>query len=467
MNGEPYIPQFLTVHLGAPGSNAQNVTVSFPDYIKNVASSEIYPTWPENAIRANVYAQISYALNRYYTEWYRSMGYDFDITNTTRYDKAYVQNRDIFANISDLVDDIFNEYVYRQGSVEPYFTQYCNGTTVTCDGLSQWGTVPLAEQGYGPYDILVEFYGPDINLNTDTPVRINSPSYPGLPLRLGDAGNSVRTKQVQLNRISRNYPSIPKIAPVDGVFGQETDDAVREFQRIFKLTADGIIGKATWYRIAYLYNSVKRLSELDSEGISLDEVAQQFPSLLSPGDTGDEVRMIQYYLQVVAAYYDTVPPLTTTGVYDDATYQAVMAFQRTFGLTPDGIMGQQTWNELYKAYRGILDSTAVMEGGVVLYPGTVMRIGSQGEYVQILQEYLAYISEFYPEIPAVQVTGVFGNQTQAAVIAFQNLFGLEAAGIVGPLTWDAIASLYSDLRVGNDKQPGQFPGTELAEGETT
>lgn len=467
MNGEPYIPQFLTVHLGAPGPNAQNVTVSFPDYIKNVASSEIYPTWPENAIRANVYAQISYALNRYYTEWYRSMGYDFDITNSTRYDQAYVQNRDIFANISDIVDDIFNEYVYRQGSVEPYFTQYCNGTTVTCDGLSQWGTVPLAEQGYGPYDILVEFYGPDINLNTDTPVRINSPSYPGLPLRLGDAGNSVRTKQVQLNRISRNYPSIPKIAPVDGVFGQETDDAVREFQRIFKLTADGIIGKATWYRIAYLYNSVKRLSELDSEGISLDEVAQQFPSLLSPGDTGDEVRMIQYYLQVVAAYYDTVPPLTTTGVYDDATYQAVMAFQRTFGLTPDGIMGQQTWNELYKAYRGILDSTAVMEGGVVLYPGTVLRIGSQGEYVQILQEYLAYISEFYPEIPAVQVTGVFGNQTQAAVIAFQNLFGLEAAGIVGPLTWDAIASLYSDLRVGNDKQPGQFPGTELAEGETT
>ena len=467
MNGEPYIPQFLTVHLGAPGSNAQNVTVSFPDYIKNVASSEIYPTWPENAIRANVYAQISYALNRYYTEWYRSMGYDFDITNSTRYDQAYVQNRDIFANISDIVDDIFNEYVYRQGSVEPYFTQYCNGTTVTCDGLSQWGTVPLAEQGYGPYDILVEFYGPDINLNTDTPVRINSPSYPGLPLRLGDAGNSVRTKQVQLNRISRNYPSIPKIAPVDGVFGQETDDAVREFQRIFKLTADGIIGKATWYRIAYLYNSVKRLSELDSEGISLDEVAQQFPSLLSPGDTGDEVRMRQYYLQVVAAYYDTVPPLTTTGVYDDATYQAVMAFQRTFGLTPDGIMGQQTWNELYKAYRGILDSTAVMEGGVVLYPGTVLRIGSQGEYVQILQEYLAYISEFYPEIPAVQVTGVFGNQTQAAVIAFQNLFGLEAAGIVGPLTWDAIASLYSDLRVGNDKQPGQFPGTELAEGETT
>ena len=143
VTGEPYIPETITVHLGTPDSSAQNVTVSFPDYIKNVASSEIYPTWPENAIRANVYAQISYALNRVYTEWYRSRGYDFDITNSTRYDQAFVQNRDIYDNVSDIVDEIFNNYVRRQGSVEPYFTQYCNGTTVTCDGLSQWGTLSL------------------------------------------------------------------------------------------------------------------------------------------------------------------------------------------------------------------------------------------------------------------------------------------------------------------------------------
>lgn len=466
MNGQPYIPQYITVHLGAPSASAQNVTVTFPDYIKNVASSEIYPTWPENAIRANVYAQISYALNRYYTEWYRSMGYDFDITNSTRYDQAYVQNRDIFANVSDIVDDIFNEYVYRQGSVEPYFTQYCNGTTVTCDGLSQWGTVPLAEQGLVPYEILTTFYGDDINIHEDTPVRIPTPSYPGLPLRLGDSGNNVRTKQVQINRISRNYPSIPKIAPVDGVFGQETEDAVREFQRIFQLTPDGIIGKATWYRIAYLYTSVKRLSELESEGISLDEISQQFPNILRPGDTGNEVRIIQYYLGVVGRYYETIPPIEVTGVYDDATTQAVVALQKTFGLQPDGIMGQLTWNELYKAYRGIVTGTTVMEGGVVLFPGTVLRIGSQGDYVQVLQQYLSYIAETYTEIPPVQDTGVFGNQTQAAVVAFQSLFGIEPTGIVGPITWDAIASVYSDLRTGNDKQPGQYPGFELAEGGT-
>ena len=465
MTGAPYIPRYLTVHLGAPESGAQNVTVTFPDYIKNVASSEIYPTWPENAIRANVYAQISYALNRYYTEWYRSQGYDFDITNSTRYDQAYVRNRNIFTNVSDIVDDIFNEYIYRQGSVEPYFTQYCNGTTVTCDGLSQWGTVPLAQQGMGPYDILTVFYGNDINLNTDTPVRTGTPSYPGLPLRLGDAGNNVRLKQVQLNRISRSYPSIPKIAPVDGVFGQETDDAVREFQRIFKLTADGIIGKATWYRIAYLYSSVKRLSELDSEGISLDEISQQFPGVLSAGSTGDEVRIVQYYLAVAGHFYDTIPPIPVTGVFDEETAQAVIALQKTFGLEPDGIVGQQTWNELYKAYRGIVENEATLEGGVVLFPGTVMRIGSRGEYVQILQEYLAYLSETYTEIPVVAITGIFGNQTQAAVVAFQRLFGLEPSGIVGPLTWNAIAGAYSDLRTGNNKQPGQYPGFELGEGD--
>ena len=150
----PIIPDTITVHLGPPNSEAENVTLSFPDYIKNVASSEIYPTWPEAALRANIYAQISFALNRVYTEWYRSRDYDFDITSSTQYVQAFVKNRDIFGNINEIVDEIFNNYVVRQGSVEPLFTQFCNGTTVTCEGLSQWGTVPLAEQGYTPYEIL-------------------------------------------------------------------------------------------------------------------------------------------------------------------------------------------------------------------------------------------------------------------------------------------------------------------------
>ena len=393
------------------------------------------------------------------------MGYDFDITNSTAYDQSFVQNRDIFSNISDIVDEIFNNYVRRQGSVEPYFTQYCNGTTVTCDGLSQWGTVTLADQGYTPYEILTYYYGDDIDIVTDAPVRIGTPSYPGLPLRQGDGGNDVRTKQIQLNRISRNYPAIPKIPNPDGIFGQETEGAVRAFQRIFNLTVDGIIGKATWYRIAYLYTAVKRLSELDSEGISLEEVSRQYPGVLRPGDTGPEVQFVQYYLAVVGTFYETVPPIQVTGIYDEQTRDAVVAFQKTYGLEPDGIIGRLTWNDLYRAYRGILETTPALEGGVLLYPGTILRIGSQGDSVRVIQEYLSFISDAYPAIPKVPVTGVFGNQTEAAVRAFQTSFGLPVNGVVGPITWGLIGSVYSDLVTGFNKQEGQYPGYELSEGE--
>lgn len=460
---EPYIPETITVHLGRPSdTSAENVTVSFPDYIKNVASSEIYPTWPENAIRANIYAQISYALNRYYTEWYRSRGYNFDITNSTQYDQAFVRGRDIFGNISEIVDNIFNSYVRRQGTIEPYFTQYCNGTTVTCPGLSQWGTVDLANAGYTPYEILQSFYGDDIDIVQNAPVRTGTPSYPGTPLRQGDAGNDVQRVQAQLNRISRNYPAIPKISPVDGVFGQETTDAVREFQRIFGLTVDGVIGNATWYRIAFLYTSVKKLGELQSEGIALSDLPQQYSQILREGDNGNDVRIIQYYLAVIAAFYDTVPDVAITGVFDEATKNAVIAFQNTFGLTPDGIVGRQTWRDLNRTYRGIVDSMGELPGGIILYPGTVLRIGSQGEDVEVLQTYLSLIADTYTDIPQVPVTGVFGNQTQAAVVAFQTHFGLERQdGVVGPITWYRIADVYEDLTAGYDKQNGQYPGFEL------
>lgn len=230
----PVIPETITVHLGAPDSAAQNVVVPFVDYIKNVASSEIYPTWPENALRANIYAIISYALNRIYTEWYRSRGYDFDITNTTRYDQAFVPDKDIFENINDIVDEIFDEYVVREGSIQPLFTQFCNGTTSTCAGLSQWGTVSLAEQGLSPLEILKSFYGDDILILTDTPVTSVGESYPGEPLRPGDDSNSVKVIQTELNRIAQNYPAIPKIRLENGFYGVDTEDAVRAFQRIFR-----------------------------------------------------------------------------------------------------------------------------------------------------------------------------------------------------------------------------------------
>lgn len=460
----PFVPENIVVHLGAPNTEAPNVTVSFPDYIKNVASSEIFPTWPESALRANILAQISFALNRIYTEWYPSRGYAFDITNNTAFDQSFVQGRDIFDNISLLVDELFNDYVRRQGSIEPYFTQYCNGTTSTCDGLSQWGTVELANQGLNSVEILQSFYGDDIEIVSDAPVRNNQPSYPGTPLRVGSTGNDVLTKQIQLNRISRNYPAIPKIDTVDGIFGTATEDAVIVFQEIFGLTPDGIIGKETWYRIAFLYNSVKRLAELDSEGIALEDIRKQFSEQLQLGNTGDEVRVIQYFLAVVGTFNDAVPSVAINGTFDEATQNAVIAFQQSAGLTPDGIVGAETWDQLYDAYRGIVSTITVPENRVAPYPGTPLTNGSQGEYVLFLQTYLNRIAEVYPAIPAVTVDGVFGDATEAAVIAFQREFGLSPNGFVGPVTWDRIASVYEDLAVGSEKQVGQFGGYTMAEG---
>ncbi|MEG0752955.1 MAG: peptidoglycan-binding protein, partial [Angelakisella sp.] len=265
----PVIPEYITVHLGKPNEDAPNVQVPFKDYIKSVASSEIFPTWPEEAIRANIYAQISYALNRIYTEHYRSKGYDFDITNSTQYDQAYQYQREIFDNIGLLVDELFNDYVTNDGGIEPYFTQYCNGTTVTCPGLSQWGTVDLAKKGYTPYEMLTHYYGDGINLVKNAPVANVAISYPGIPLTVGDTSNDVLILQRQLNRISQNFPTVKRMTHIDGVFDPQMEESVRSFQKTFNLPVDGKVGKATWYKIKDVYNAVKKLNELASEGIAL------------------------------------------------------------------------------------------------------------------------------------------------------------------------------------------------------
>ncbi len=457
----PFIPDTVTVHLGRPNNqNAANVTVSFPDYIKNVASSELYPTWPENALRANIYAIISFTLNRIYTEWYRSQGYDFDITNSIQYDHSFVENRDIFEPISRIVDDIFNEYLVRQGSVEPLFATYCDGIEVTCDGLYQWGSVDLANQGMTPYEILTYYYGDDINIVTDADIRPNIPTYPGTPLTIGSGGTDVNRIEIQLNRISTNYPAIPKIYPVDVTYDDKTADAVREFQRIFNLPQTGVVDKATWYKINYIYTSVKKLSQLNSEGLSLQELPEQFPVPVDIGATGLPVQYIQYYLEVIGAYYKNVLPVQSTGTYDEQTANSVRSFQQVFGLPQTGTVDERTWDDLYRVYAGIVDNVPINTEGenAVLFPGTVLTEGMTSPYIRVLQEYLSYIHMTYPNIPDVSATGYFGPITRNAVIEFQKQFGLPQTGSVGPGVWDAISDVYSDLRFGYVKQPGQYPG---------
>lgn len=352
----PFVPQNITVHLGSPSSNAPNVTVSFSNYVKNVASSEIYPTWDESALRANILAIVSYALNRVYTEFYRSRGYDFDITNNTAFDQAFVSGRSYFENISRLVDELFNDYLRRPGFVEPLAAKFCNGTTVTCQGLSQWGSQNLAQQGYSFDQILRSYYG-NVEIVPNAPIRGITSSYPGSPLRVGSTGPSVVVLQVSLNRISQNYPAIPKIPTVDGVFGSRTEAAVRAYQRIFNLTPDGIVGPATWYSIVRLYTAVTMLSELRSQGQQFYAINWSPPSVLQPGNTGDKVRQLQYMLSVLSSYIPSIPPVTVDGVYGQATRAAVLAFQRRYQLPETGTVGETTWDALYDQFSGIENTT--------------------------------------------------------------------------------------------------------------
>ncbi len=348
----PYIPTYITVHLGAPDSYAENVTVPFPEYIKNVASSEIYPTWSPAALRANILAQISFALNRVYTEYYPSQGYDFNITGTTARDMKFIKGRNIFDSVSALVDDLFQTYIRRQGYVEPLSAKFCNGTTTTCDGLSQWGSEGLAKEGYNSVEILKYFYGDDIELVPDAPIQDIRYSYPGA-LRLGSQGDAVGILQVMLNQVSQAYPKIPKISPVDTIFGPSTEEAVRTFQSIFQLTRDGIVGKSTWYRLVYLYVGLLQLSELVSEGQDQFQISFAYPDAISMGNQGEKVKLLQYLLSVLAQFSETIPFVPVDGVFGEATYQAVLAFQAQAGLQQTGVVDAQTWDQLVQQFEGI------------------------------------------------------------------------------------------------------------------
>ena len=347
------IPNPITVHLGAPDAAASNVQVSFPDYVKNVASSEIYPTWPEASLRANIYAIITFALNRVYTEWYRAKGYSFDITNSTAYDQYFVYGRPIYDSINRIVNEIFNEYVRRAGQNAPYFTSFCNGTTSVCAGMSQWGTVSLANQGYTPIRILRYYYPDDVEIAQTNAISNVVTSYPGTPLRVGSRGLDVQTIQTYLNRIRRNYPAIPAITDETGVFGESTRAAVTKFQSIFKLAADGIVGKSTWYKISDLYTAVTRLAELNSEGNKLGIGTVPPISVLRQGSRGQDVITLQYLLTIISEYYPGIPGVTQDGIFGSGTQQAVSAFQQRMGLAADGIVGPATWNALYRTYHGI------------------------------------------------------------------------------------------------------------------
>jgi hypothetical protein len=259
---QPVVPEYVVVHLGAPSEDAQNVWIPFKDYIKNVASSEIYSTWPQQSIRANVLAILSFTLNRVYTEWYRNRGYNFTITNSTAYDQAFSYGRNIFDSISVIVDELFTTFVTRPGIRQPLFTQYCDGSRVSCPRwLEQWGSATLARQGLDALSILRHYYGQNVFLLQAERVAGVPVSFPGVVLSVGSQGPAVRTIQQQLNAISNNYPAINKLQ-ADGYYGEQTAEAVRTFQSVFGLPVTGSVDFSTWYEISNIFTAVERLAEL-------------------------------------------------------------------------------------------------------------------------------------------------------------------------------------------------------------
>ena len=453
------IPKTITVHLGRPAASAQNVTVSFRNYIANVASSEVYPTWPEQALRANIHCQISLALNRIYTEWYPSKGYRFNITNSTSYDQYYVHGRTVFEVMTRLTDDIFNTYIRKTGTVNPYYAEYCDGKSVTCPGLKQWGTVTLAKQGKNALQILKHYYGSNIEIVRTHNIQSIPQSYPGSPLRQGSTGSAVFTLQRQLNRIAKDYPFLGQ-RKADGVFGPKMTATVKAFQKQFNLTADGIVGRSAWYKISYIYVSVKDLAELTSEGETASGTLSDGTwngTTLRQGSTGAAVEQLQFWLNTLAQYESALPSVAVDGIFGSGTAAAVRAFQRRYGLTVDGVVGSTTWKQLYDEFRSIQSDNGTPNA----YPGTPLRKGASGQNVRLVQFWLKIARTVYASLHSLTVDGRFGASTEAAVQKFQSYFGLTSDGVVGRTTWNKLYEVYNDIAnklLSASLRPGEYPG---------
>lgn len=440
MNGVinyPTIPTEIVVHLGAPDEAAENLSLPFVDYIKNVASNEIYPTWPDSAIEANILAQISFALNRIYNEWYPSKGYTFDITSLPEYDQSFVKNRQVFDTISKKVDQIFNNYVYRTGQIQPLNAVYCDGKVTTCNGLSQWGSVSLARQNKTPLEILKYYYGNDVNIKENAPTGEVFGAYPGYPIELGNAGDKVRIIQRELNRISNNYPAIPKIPRVNGVFGVYTQNSVKKFQEIFNLNPTGIVDYSTWYKIKYIYNAVKRVNDIYSEGIGEEEAIYDYGNELKYSDVGLGVRVLHYVLLTIAYFDPDLPSLRLNSVFNDNTKAMVINFQKKYGLPATGVVDADTWNELVTVYRdtihNIPEEYAQYEDE--FFQGRLLALGMSGDDVRIIQKFLLKICQQTGNIPGVRVSGIFDDLMEKSVMKIQSMFNQDTTGVIDPVTW--------------------------------
>ena len=434
----PIIPESIVVHLGNPDSNARNIRVNFVEYIKNVASGELYPNWPEKALRANILAIISFALNRVYTEWYRARGYNFDITSSSAADQSFQEGRQFFDRIYVIVDEIFNNYIVRDGQVQPLFASYCDGRNTTCSGLSQWGSVTDANNGLDPLAILKKYYGNNIKIVTGEVEPLRN-SFPGKNLVLGDALDDIRLLKIELNRIGQNYPAIPSIINDTIFYDKELEDAVKVFQKTFSLPVTGEVNSATWYKIKYYYNAVKKISSIYSEGVKLSEVELKYPKELKIGSSGIGVVELNYYMNAIACYDDSFVMLDGD-TFSKETENNIKTFQRKYGLVVNGEVDVTTWNRIREVYMSYIKTVPknCMYNLNEFYSGRYMSIGMSGEDVLNLQKFLYLICESTHEIPGVKVNKEYDSLTEQSIKYLQKKFNLNVTGVVNATTWKAI-----------------------------
>ena len=440
----PSIPDNIVVHLGAPKEAARNITVPFTEYIKNVASSELYANWPDQALRANILAIISFALNRVYNEWYRSQGYNFDITSSSTYDQAFKENQVFYEKISVIVDEIFNSYIVRGNQVQPLFATYCDGKKTICSGLSQWGSVDLAKAGRSATDILKSYYGTNIKVINNAPIGGDIITFPGTNLSIGSAGDPIRLLKKQLNRIGANYPAIPIILDDSIFFTKDMEEAVKKFQSIFDLNETGIVDKSTWYKIKYIYNAVKNVSDLYSEGIKEEDVEVLYQGKVKLGDTASYIGNLNYYLNTISYFDSDIPYLHLEGyTFTENTEEVVKAFQQKYNIPVTGIIDDRTWFSIIDAYNQTIN---MIPDNCVKYieeffPKRFLLLGEEGEDVLRLQNFLYKICIRTKEIPGVVVSGKFDELTEQSVRYIQRKYNIEENGVVSPDTWDYIVKL--------------------------
>lgn len=451
-----FIPEFITICIGELGQESEIITVPFIDYVKNVSCSCIYPTWRDEAIKANVYSIISFALNRVYTDWYRSKGYGFEITSSRKYDQMYVKGRNLFRNICDIVDEVFGSCIKISGINQPLLSRCYNLTNVERK-LSRWGSLDLAEDGLSALEILKKYFGENIKIDKVGDIGGILKKYPGAELLINSKGDDVKFIQKALNTLGSRYMGITKIPEEDGIFGKYTERAVMDFQKIFNLNVDGIVGNKTWNKISLLYALTKKIFGNSINDFEYDS------NILKMGSEGQEVKNIQKSLNYILGNYKLFNKLEEDGYFGKKTEDAVKKFQEIFGLVVDGIVGKNTYDRIMYVEKNInklkgfidkqLNNISVKNKNedyrIVLSEEDIIipiKFGDFGENVKQLQVELNNLSNYYGFLSKVAEDGMFGNKTYEMVRKFQEKFSLYQDGIFGIESLKKLISLNRALK---------------------